>query len=712
MKQNNTQVDNIITQLLSKREATFKYTKYIDDSDVDNNMKIEIIKTLCLTEDKLSIKNIFKSNYSDIIIDSVVAFLKSLQNLSLKGMINSYEPEDERIKENRLFKSYLKFTKRELLPFFLMLGFYSYVNLKKNNIQKIKEFQSNIFFTEINIKYIQSKIKLLPNILDYYCDIILNEKNEERQSSSISKEELKYLFNNYSFYNDTYNKGDIFELISNIFKAITKNLNSLYLREGKDYDCVNELIISLLDILIRNLWEKTNYNNIDDIIDSIFDLMAKFKEIYHDANYANFVMKYCKKFNYNKKDDAKLYTICLFFCGLNPSNFEETFKEIKIFYGNNYYKNIEKYYSQINVENENNKTQAYNYDKKIGETDDFEIKSNEFSDNLKKMKLNNGKYEQKDIKKENNELCKDNDISKSIQETQKENINKEFLKAENKTNNENEESIDIEKKNGIKFENENCIKNESKKSIQTKVETAIINKNEDYFIKKDEEDKRKLNVNFDYSQKINQEEIYEKMVQLQLELKETKDNLKRNQEGFDKYKRTIQEEFENLKKRAKKELEKGKKENDALKSQIFTLNKELSKVKDDLSRIKLRDISKIIINKYINKNKNKLILLEYVNFMTKKDKSYEILKILKGKEQYYFRQLIDKYFESNDKSHISGLFGNYNNVKGKNIVQDVKRLYISKIFDLNNVSNLFDEKIYISNLFGLDNIIWKLYNNN
>ena len=80
----------------------------------------------------------------------------------------------------------------------------------------------------------------------------------------------------------------------------------------------------------------------------------------------------------------------------------------------------------------------------------------------------------------------------------------------------------------------------------------------------------------------------------------------------------------------------------------FNIQKELSELKKEMKRINYRDISKIIINNYISKNKKKLQPLN-----NKKEKADYILTLLDGKELEYFKKIVITYFDSNLRSHIS-----------------------------------------------------------
>ena len=68
---------------------------------------------------------------------------------------------------------------------------------------------------------------------------------------------------------------------------------------------------------------------------------------------------YFKKYKY-QYNNLNLNIICSLFKGLNPSFFEDTYKEIKKFYSNDYCADIDKYIKQLLKSNENNEKNELN----------------------------------------------------------------------------------------------------------------------------------------------------------------------------------------------------------------------------------------------------------------------------------------------------------------------------------------------------------------
>lgn len=212
--------ENILDELLSKKKISFN-SEEVFNSD-DDNMKIEILKFICYSDGKLSIENLFKNNYPVEIIECAFLFFQKLSKLSLIEIIPSYEPENyTELKEYQLFKIYLSLTKKELLPFFLLVGFYSYIINRKNNISKIQELQSNIYFEKMNNLYINLKNMALPQIIRHYSKFIISktyDKNDEEEGDyKLSDDEFEMIFNSYSSFNDLYMEKDLNFLVDSIF---------------------------------------------------------------------------------------------------------------------------------------------------------------------------------------------------------------------------------------------------------------------------------------------------------------------------------------------------------------------------------------------------------------------------------------------------------------------------------------------------------------
>ena len=140
----------------------------------------------------------------------------------------------------------------------------------------------------------------------------------------------------------------------------------------------------------------------------------------------------------------------------------------------------------------------------------------------------------------------------------------------------------------------------------------------------------------------------------------------------------------------------------------FKTKMEVLNLKKEMRKINYRDISRNIINDYLNKYHAALNLTKLTN---KKDKAIYIGKnLLKGSESTYYNQIVDKYYDSDYKSHISVIFNEYgkkcivgSKFDKNDVIEKVYVDYCDNIFDdkvdVNNVENRFKIKTIIENLY-------------
>ena len=140
----------------------------------------------------------------------------------------------------------------------------------------------------------------------------------------------------------------------------------------------------------------------------------------------------------------------------------------------------------------------------------------------------------------------------------------------------------------------------------------------------------------------------------------------------------------------------------------FKTKMEVLNLKKEMRKINYRDISRNIINDYLNKYHAALNLTKLTN---KKDKAIYIGKnLLKGSESTYYNQIVDKYYDSDYKSHISVIFNEYgkkcilgSKFDKNDVIEKVYVDYCDNIFDdkvdVNNVENWFKIKTIIENLY-------------
>jgi len=703
-------VEETIEKLFKEIEIHFDDKKKLQD--IDDQMKIHIIKFICYKDEKLSIKDLYK--YENVLKDSAIKFLEKLANTKLKlsEIISTYEPENYfQMKNNNLFKIYLNHTNKELIPFFMMVGFYSYINLKKNNIKAIKELESNQYFENAKNKYINLKNLFLSHIIKNYSrnqDIVFEGEDEETKGAEIlNNVALMYYFESYSCFNDMYGKGCLFYLVDSVFSAITKNINCIYLKKGNDFQNVNALIDTLFD----NIYESINLcyyddNDINILINTLYETIKEYMEYSLDINYIIFVVNYCNKFKEGQHNE-KLYMICSFFKGLNELNFKNTFKKINFCHGEDHHNNIEKYYKQIYPKTDKDEA-SESFEELINNSNDIkkeeslgynkDIKEKKFQAFTSDINYINEKKECNEIKEVYINKSKEGNINKEKKgnnESQGNNKLKEVDINNNKEgalNEDNKVKIENQEKNAIKqVDNDNnkegSTNEDNKDNNNKKKQKANANKDNDGESKIKEisfwiEEVKKLKSEMEYFKKSKKEsetkiiEEYEKKL------------IKSEKRIFTKYEKKLMESETKFTNNIKK------------------LNKEVVELKSELKKIKFRDISKVIINNYISKYSDQI-----AQFKNKKEKAYNISNSLKGKEKFYYDKIIDKYYKSNRASHITGYIEEFqkNNIigfsKNDDIIKKLINDYIYTIFGIDNNENYKEKKKFISNLFNLPPIV-------
>lgn len=677
MKQKKNPFEKILKELLDKSVIPFDFKYKFTEEE---KMKLEILKFICYEKGQLSIINLYTNNYKKILIDSAIQFLQKLCLFELKDLISSYEPENyQELKETNLFRIYLKLTKNELIPFFLLVGFYSYINLRKNNIEDIKKFQSNDYFEKMINLYINLKNILLPQIINYYKKNIISQRNKKKEKSeylyahedtSLTHEDFLFIFESYSCYHELYVKNDLYFLVDSIFSAFTENCNYLYLKERNEYIIVNALIERMFELIYATI-KDGYYDNeeIQSLIDALYNTMKEYLGFSNEISYISFVLSYCEKYK-EEKIDGKLFTVCTFFKGLNKHNFQTTFNKIDIPNGDQFYSNVEKYYEIFFGEkceekflDVNNSSNNENKDK------DKEKEEHNLND---KINDNNSTKE-----KDNNK----NEINESL-----------MMKKEEK--NDNNIIININKDNKCANESSIVEKNDLKYKEEEENNISLLERIKELENSIQESKKNFVECEENFNQKLKQalkeaEENFNKKLKQVLKESEEKSNkkLKESEEKFKQFKK--QTSINNI-----KFIEK-----------ISNLNEEINKLNSSMKQIKFRDISKEIIKNYIQENNTK----EVLSLPNKKEKAYYITKnYLKGKEKKYFELIVKKYYLSNEQSHFSGLIRDYiksdinsNNEIKKMIVKE----YLLNILEIDKKENYEKEKNFIVNLFGLKHII-------
>ena len=308
--------NEIVINLLKNREIPFYFKN--EKFNEEEKWKLDILKLLCYTDKKLSIAGLHNNNYSKTQIDSALSFIQKLACFNLENMISSYEPENyPLLKETPSFKVYFNSTNKVLIPFFLFLGYYSYLNKRKNNIKEIIQFQSNDYFDKSINLYINTKNLSLPQIINHYRKYYLlttDKKNViEEYEDKLEPEEFKLIFESYSDYKDLYLKGDSYLLINSLLSSISPKAKSIYLKNGKEYKIVNILINNLLE----KIYDTFKYGFFDEneiiiLINNLYEIIHEYMGYSIEINYIKFVVTYCNVFNI-EEIKRKLDIICSFF---------------------------------------------------------------------------------------------------------------------------------------------------------------------------------------------------------------------------------------------------------------------------------------------------------------------------------------------------------------------------------------------------------------
>ena len=599
-----------------------------------------------------NLKNIEPRNC--LVQQRLLALLQNIASYSVKELITKFDSISSffySLKKDQKFLDYLKRKKFKAIPFFTMVGFTAFINLEKDISQEIIKLMKKKFIKEIIEKYINEMRKSLFNILLYYNKLVLHEYDNKEK--------------NYDFEPDP-NDLSYKELKDSLERYMC--FNDLF-DEGEIVNFVNCLHKAITDD-IKSIYLKQGpeIENINEIIKYIFEEILE-----------NFSSKsYYKKSNLNNLYDFIAYIIK----NLSEASYEENYSKFIIEYCR-YHKqgnkniaisffsglnpdNFKETFNNLNV-NGNNKNDYYsNIGFYISQLSPKKKKKKVKKDSTISTKDSNNNHQEKvDNKKEDlNHLNNDNSS-----------IN-------NNINNGTPSIINLEKNDSIK----------EKKSFEVNNSEEIKNENNEQLKKELEEVKKDMKIMIEKYQNVQEKlkETDEKYKLVKKELKETDE----------KYKH-VKEELKEVK---KKEID-GK----------IKIKSDLFKLKKEMKQISYRDISKSIINNYIEKYGNKLI--KENNLRKKKDKAKKIVTYLKGKESAYYNKIVDKYFDSNYKSHISKIFNDFgkNSILGlelekNNIIDKIFSDYCSVILeektDNNNtdIDQFFEIKKIINVLYDMQNI--------
>ena len=653
-------IKKVIDELLGKGKIELQNIKF---ESKDSLIKIKLLKMMFQSkkEEEVLYYNLKNKKINSNIQNMINKFLNNLLTYSVESCIldkdtisNSYYS----IKDEELFASYFAKTKKNQIPFFEFVRFISFLNNDTDITNTITNFvKKNKYVKSYLNKYIEKVRGSLWKIFFLYNYHVLNiyDENEIGEKDEFflfyDKSNIIGLFQQYICYNDCCGQGEISNFISTLYKSLTCNMNSLYLLQGNEFIIVNDLI-QLIFRTIAEQFQNKNYHEKRQIND-LYDIIAdSIKNCSELTSEKNYAKFVVQYSRYYNQGNKML--VKLFLEGLNENNFQNCFKEIPMNINDNFYENIEKYINYIHCIKES---------KKKGKTDKSQ-----------------------------------------------DNIEKEFMEASSINSNNNKTTV----KDEVKIEDNN-IHNKSCENISnisydikdtkdnndvlfTKDNKYTINKGEIKSEEKSQENKKNniLNIEPSNRQKDNKLNLDNAIIDLKAELMEEIKELKLKLISSDK-----------------KQLELEKKHQESLKK-IQQNKKEISELKKEMKRINYRDISKIIINKYILKFFNKLQSIK-----TKKEKANFILTLLQNPEKTYFQKIVETYFDSNIKSHISYIIKEHekkmiigSNYDANSVINDICKDYCEKIIeekDDDNIKNYIDLKKIIRELY--DNYLKSIFHN-
>ena len=659
-------LQEIIETLLESGEYELNEYHFKDE---DIKYRYEILKLICGVKGEkeiLRVHNLKNMQPINCLIQQrLLALFKNIESYSMEELITKYDSISSffcSLKKEQKFLDYLKQKKYKAIPLFIMLGFCASINLGKDISQDIIELMKKNYIKVIIKNYINEMRKSLSNILFYYDKIVLHVYDDEENNydleispNDLLYQDLKRSLERYMCFNELFDEGEIVNFANCLLKTISHDIKSIYLKKGPEIENINNIIKYIYREILDNFSSKNYYqkSNLNDLYDVIAYIVNTFSEDSYEENYAKFVVKYCSKYRQGNKN-----IVISFFSGLNPDNFKETFNNLDMKESNkeDYYTNIESLISQISSKKKKRKG------KKVSS-----ISANN-SNNISTEIANNNIHDS---------------INYSGDNSQTKNI----------INNTTQEIINPEIDNEIKGKESNSEENNDENKEKSNSELEKLKKEIEIIMKKN-------NQKMEEAMNSKVKAIMEENKQMNLKVKAI---MEENEQMKAKYDKIIKENI-----KIKEQLTKYKEK--SLNSQL-QMKIDLFKLKNEMRQISYRDISKPIINNYIEKYESQLKKED--NLKNKKDKAQKIVKYLNGEELNYYGKLVEKYYASNENSHMSKIFKMF----GKNYIvglEQNKIVIVDKIFtdycriifevdkDPNATSN-------IDKLFGVKKIVGQLY---
>ena len=648
-------LQEIIETLLESGEYELNEYHFKDE---DIKYRYEILKLICGVKGEkeiLRVHNLKNMQPINCLIQQrLLALFKNIESYSMEELITKYDSISSffcSLKKEQKFLDYLKQKKYKAIPLFIMLGFCASINLGKDISQDIIELMKKNYIKVIIKNYINEMRKSLSNILFYYDKIVLHVYDDEENNYDLE------ISPNDLLYQDLKRSLERYMCFNELFD------------EGEIVNFANCLLKTIShDIKSIYLKKGPEIENINNIIKYIYrEILDNFstKNYYQKSNLNNlydiiaYIINTFSEDSYEENYAKFVVKYCSkyrqgnknivisFFSGLNPDNFKETFNNLDMKESNK-----EDYYTNIeSLISQISPKKKKKKDKKVSP-----IPAN-ISNNISTEKINNNIHNLKNY-------SGDNSLIKNI----------------------------------IKDKTQGKINPEINNVIKVK-ESSYVNNSEN------NNDK-------------NKEKSNNKLIDLKKEMEIMKENNKKVEEAMNSTFKTIMEDIKQM----KEKYDEITKENINIKEQLTefkekSLNSQLKmkidlfKLKNEMRQISYRDISKPIINNYIEKYESQLEKED--NLKNKKDKAQKIVKYLKGDELNYYDKLIGKYYAFNENSHISKIFKMFGNnyivglEQKKNVIVDkIFSDYCRIIFEVDKEPNATSN---IDKLFGVKKIVGQLY---
>ena len=614
--------------------------------------KYKILKLLCIEKKEndgiqkcqLQIKNII--NYAPrngLVQQKMLTFFANIQSYSLKEMITRYDTISKcfsELKKEEIFQEYMNIKKLRAIPFFTMMGFIAYINLGKDISDEISQLSKEKYLKDFINQYIDEKRKSLFNIIYYYKKEVLHEASEEMNSikkGNLLLIELKDLFDRYMCFNELFDEGEIVNFVDCLYKAITSDIKSILLQEGPEISVINNVIRNIMDEILEQLSFKS-YNERKNL-NKLLDIIAYIIIDLSEESYEQNYAKFIIKYcRYYRQGNKNI--VYAFLTGLNADNFKNTFNKLN--FNNNsdsFYQNISLYIEQIGCKN-----------KKINI--------------LQKCNATGGNNGEKNNK--NNNIKPDvNHVNNSSSQIAIGNFqNKNTLTNTCELNIDNASSQNI---NLLKKDIELCNTNVEQPKVINEVEIL----------------KKLQNMEEKYNRVIAENKS---IIALNKSITEENKSIIEDNKKFKSQNKSLKEQFNEFKEKT-------------LNSNL-KIRSELYKLKLEMRQISYRDISKPIIDSYVEKYKNSLS--KEKNVKKKKDKAFKVINYLMGSELTYFKKITEKYYNSNIASHISKIFNDF----GKTYVIGLsceKNDIVDKIFK-DYCKTILEEGIDDSNVINIDKL--------